>query len=207
MMQWEQDLVSDIRTHSGFDYLDFHDGRIKTPPGWVWPPQEVMDDNRAALLDRFSRIQNQCPAILEVGVSREENNSVTTTDIFLKNKKESTFYVGLDIDDKTYLDDSSKNIFTIKSDSAMVDSNLKIFKSLGISQFGFIFIDGWHSIDYVLHEWEYTKLLAPNGIIGFHDTTQRPGPYYFIRVLRRDVWHVEENVCLSNHGIGFAWRR
>ena len=206
-MQWEQDLVRDIRTHSGFDYLDFHDGRITTPPGWAWPPKEVMEDNRVALLQRFMRVKENCPAILEIGVSRESNDNVTTTEIFLTNKKDSTVYIGIDIDDKSYLDDPAKSIYTIRADSAVVEENIDKVKSLGVSQFGFIFIDGWHSINHVLFEWEYSRLLAPGGIIGFHDTTQHPGPYYFIRALRRDKWHVEENVCPSNHGIGFAWRR
>ena len=88
-----------------------------------------------------------------------------------------------------------------------VADNLAKIKEFGVTNFGFIFIDGWHSINAVLTEWDYTQLLAQDGIVGWHDTTQHPGPHYFVKALNRDKWHVEENVCPTNHGIGFAWRK
>jgi len=206
-MRWVQDLTHDIRTHSGFDDSDGNDGRIQTPAGWAWPPMEVMDDNREALKERFLRIRDTCPAILEIGVSREWNGDQTTTGIFLGHKNPETYYVGIDIDDKSRLNDVSKNIYTIKASSMDVADNLAKIKEFGVTNFGFIFIDGWHSINAVLTEWDYTQLLTQDGIVGWHDTTQHPGPHYFVKALNRDKWHVEENVCPTNHGIGFAWRK
>lgn len=206
-MKWQQDLTNDIRTNSPFDDSDENDGRITPPAGWTWPPQEVMQDNRDALEERFLKIKDSCQAILEIGVSRESNGNQTTTGILLNNKNPDTIYVGIDIDDKSYLNNPDKNIFTIQASSMDVASNMEKIKSFGVKEFGFIFIDGWHSINAVMTEWEYTTLLAPNGIVGFHDTTQHPGPYYFIRALNKDVWNVEENVCPTNHGIGFAWKK
>jgi predicted O-methyltransferase YrrM len=206
-MLWEYDLVKDIRTLSNFDNSDSNDGRIQTPEGWAWPPMEVMDDNRMALQERFIQVKNQCQAILEIGVSREANGNQTTTGILLNNKNPDTIYIGIDLDDKSFLDDPSKNIHTIRTNSFLVEENIARIKDLGVTEFGFIFIDGWHSINAVLVEWEYTQLLAPHGIVGFHDTTQHPGPHYFVKALNRDIWNVEENVCPTNHGIGFVWRK
>jgi predicted O-methyltransferase YrrM len=206
-MRWIEDLTHDIRTLSGFDDSDENDGRIQKPHGWVYPPMEVMDDNREALKERFLRVKDNCQAILEIGVSRETNGEQTTTGILLNNKHPNTIYIGIDVNDKSYLNDPSKNIYTIQASSMSVESNLAKIKEFGVTQFGFIFIDGWHSINAVLTEWEYTQLLAPNGIVGWHDTTQHPGPHYFVKALNKDKWHVEENVCPTNHGIGFAWRK
>jgi predicted O-methyltransferase YrrM len=206
-MKWEEDLTQDIRTNTAFDDSDGNDGRIQTPEGWATPPMEVMDDNRAALKDRFLRVRDNCQAILEIGVSRETNGEQTTTGILLANKHPDTIYVGIDIDDKSYLNDPSKNIYTIKASSMDLESNLAKIAEFGVKEFGFIFIDGWHSINAVITEWEYTTLLSQHGIVGLHDTSQHPGPYYFVKALNKDRWHVEENVCPTNHGIGFAWRK
>jgi len=205
-MLWEQDLTHDIRTHSGFDDSDSNDGRIQPPEGWLWPPAEVMDDNAEALKEFFLKVRDRCPAILEIGVNRI-NNGATTTSVILDNKHPDTIYVGIDLDDKSFLNDTSKNIHTIRANSFSVEDNIAKIKELGVTEFGFIFIDGWHSINAVITEWEYTALLAPHGIVGFHDTTQHPGPHYFLKALNKDMWNVEENLCPTNHGIGFAWRK
>jgi predicted O-methyltransferase YrrM len=84
---------------------------------------------------------------------------------------------------------------------------MQIFKDLGITEFGFIFIDGWHSINQVLTDWEYTALLSPNGIVGLHDVSSHPGPNSVIKAINKDIWEVEENTCPYDHGVGFAWKK
>lgn len=206
MKKWEEDLTHDIRTNSSFDDSDFEHGRMPQQEGWTYPSIEVSSDNCAALKERLLRVRDNCQAILEIGVNRESNKE-TTTSIILDNKHPDTIYIGIDILDKSYLNDPSKNIYTIQASSMEVESNIAKILELGIKEFGFIFIDGWHSINAVLTEWEYTSLLAPHGIVGFHDTTVHPGPNYFINALNKDKWNVEENVCPNDWGIGFAWRK
>lgn len=203
-MKWEQDLIKDIRTGTEYDDRDGDSG-IPHPNGHLWPWQEVTVANRAALTDRFLRVRDNCQAILEIGVCRNKDDSFTHR--FLENKKPETIYVGIDLDDKSFLNDPDKNIWTIQGSSSSIPEAMEIFKDLGITEFGFIFIDGWHSINQCLLDWEYTQLLAPNGIVGFHDTSAHPGPYHFIKNLNKDIWEVEENVCPEDHGIGFAWRK
>ena len=81
-----------------------------------------------------------------------------------------------------------------------------MFKELGITQFDFIFIDGWHSINAVMTEWEYTRLLSPTGIVGFHDTNYHPGPKEFVDAINQEKWNVAK-VCPDDYGISFAWRK
>jgi len=203
-MQWEQDLIRDIRTGTDYDNKD-GDGGIPHPDMSRWPWREVTEDNRVAFTERFLKVRDNCQSVLEIGVCNNLDESITYR--FLENKKPETIYFGIDILDKSFLNDTTKNIYTIQGSSSQVEENIEKMKSLGVKEFGFIFIDGWHSINQCLIDWEYTKLLAPNGIVGFHDTSVHPGPYHFIKALNKDIWEVEENVCTSDWGIGFARKK
>jgi hypothetical protein len=205
-MQWETDLIKDIRTHSAYDDKDTSgDSGIRHPNEHLWPWDEVTDANRNAIKERFLKVRDNCKAILEIGVCRNEKDSITH--IFLDNKLPDTVYIGIDIDDKSFLNDPEKNIYTIQGDSSSITEAVEIFKDLGVTEFGFIFIDGWHSINQVLIDWEYTSMLSPTGIVGLHDVSSHPGPHYFINNINEEKWNVEKNVCPFDHGVGFAWRK
>lgn len=200
-MRWEQDLTRNIKFN---DYRDEADGGIfahPQPGDW----EEFTDCNRARLTDMFMRIKDNCRAILEIGVCR--NNDKSSTWCFLNNKKDETVYIGIDLEDKSFLDNKEKNIYTIRNNSSSIADNMDTIKTLGVKKFDFIFIDGWHSVNQVLTDWEYTKWLNKGGIVGFHDTSAHPGPHLFIRALDKDKWNVEENLCTADHGIGFCWKK
>jgi predicted O-methyltransferase YrrM len=76
--------------------------------------------------------------------------------------------------------------------------------SLGVTQLDFIHIDAIHSINQVLYDWEYTRLLRKGGVVAFHDVTAHPGPYLFIRALNTNKWTVVENVCPNDYGFGYC---
>lgn len=201
-MKWEQDLVRDIRTNTNWDNKD-GDPRIPWN-GW----DEVTTENFEALKERFLRVAENCSAILEIGVNR--NGDKSFTQVFLKNKKKETIYIGIDIDDREYLKNEEENIYILRVDSSNYVENIelimKCFEKSGATrkEFDFIFIDGWHSINQVLRDWEYTNLLTDHGIVGFHDTSCHPGPYYFTKYLDREKWIVEENCCPKDWGITFV---
>ena len=207
-MKWEQDLTKDIRTFTDFDDQD---GGVSHPLGYghsfdsggnIICPKEVTDCNRYHLLDQFNKVFDNCDAILEIGIGRNADESFAH--VFFKNKKKDTVYIGLDIDDRSFLRDSENNIHTIQNNSSYYQENVEIFKTIGVDKFDFIFIDGWHSINQVLADWEYTNLLADGGIVGFHDTSCHPGPNNFVRALDRNKWDVIENCCPEDWGIGFV---
>jgi len=205
-MKWEQDLVKDIRWPDGQNNDD--DGNqakriIRDHPSH-YPHDEFSDCNRAALAEKFLSVKDRVTAILEIGVCRNGNNSSTYT--FLNNKNDNTAYVGIDLNNKSFLNNQEKRIYTICGNSSNVDQNIETMKSHGITELDFIFIDGWHSINQVLIDWEYTKILSPNGIVAFHDVSEHPGPYLFTRNLNLDVWNVD--ICCHNDwGIGFVWKK
>lgn len=215
-MKWKQDLKYDIRTNTPWDDKD-GDVRImrgeNNPFSLLGGWQETSELSREVLKDRFTKVLNNCSAILEIGISR--NGDKSFTQIFLKNKKRETCYIGIDIDDKSYLVNQENNVYTIRNSSSNVMENkkwiLEIFEKCNLKRkkFDFIFIDGWHSINQMLLDWEYTDLLSENGIVGFHDTAYHPGPKEFVKALNTDIWFVEKNAIHNpaDWGIGFAWKK
>jgi len=206
-MKWEYDLVKDIRTFTNADDLDW-DWNHQHPLGYnqLEFPEEVTDCNRQHLLQHFLKVRDKAKAILEIGIGRNDEKSFVH--VLTKNKKKETLYIGLDINDRSFLRDSENNIHTIQNNSSYYQENINMFEQYwGVKEFDFIFIDGWHSINQVLEDWEYTNLLSKDGIVGFHDTTCHPGPFNFIKSLDKDKWEVIENCCPQDWGIGFARRK
>jgi hypothetical protein len=198
--QWQQDLTNDLSVHDGEQE---NNGMVHPWGGCTW--EEFTQDNRNALKENFLKVRDNCQAIVEIGVCRNGGNS--STHILLDNKLPETIYVGIDIEDKSFLNNPEKNIYTIKNDSSDFDANWAQMQAWGVKEFGFIFIDGWHSINQVKRDWEYSRYLSTNGIVGFHDTTCHPGPKQFVHALDTSKWQVVENVCPQDWGIGFAQKR
>jgi len=209
-MKWQNDLVKDIRTNTDYDDIDAWQ-QLENPHPFDYhkilpAPVEVTDCNRYALLNQFLKVRDKAKSILEIGIGRNSEQSFAT--VFIDNKKEDTIYVGIDIEDRSWLCDRGENIYTIQGDSSNYKEMVKIFeKDFSVKQFDFIFIDGWHSINQVLLDWEYTNLLSDDGIVGFHDTSCHPGPNAFINALDSKKWIVEKNLCPEDWGIGFAWKK
>ena len=218
-MKWQNDLVKDIRYNDYRDDLDWNGGEfleVPTRPVDVRHPdtnqsQTMSVCNIENLKNQFNKIKNQCKCILEIGVDCNGiPTEMTATTTFLRHKRDDTFYFGIDLNDKSYLDNPEKNIYTIRQDSSNIDAVMDFIRSKGIAQIDFLFIDGWHSINQVMREWEYTNWLSSQGIVGFHDTSIHPGPNLFVKHLDKTKWDVLENVCSdykNDWGIGFARKR
>ena len=198
--KWMSDLTADIRTGTIFDDQDAPElAGLKC----TW--EEITEDNRRELISKFLCVRECARAILEIGVSRNGMGSFTRC--FLRHKKRETIYVGIYLDDKSFLNDAENNIHTIRNNSSNYAENLAIIQSLGVRQLDFILIDGWHSINQCYDDWEYTRLLSDEGIVAFHDTSWHPGSSRFIRALDKKKFLVEENVCPNDWGLGFVSKR
>jgi len=193
-MKWQQDLTTDIRFNDDRDDSDLP----LMPVDW----NTVSTDYGVDLIKEvFLAARDSCRSILEIGV-----NQYGFTQTFMENKLPSTTYVGIDILDNSHLDSKENNIYTIKNSSNNYDENIKLINELGVTEFDFIFIDGWHSINQVLADWEYTNLLSKTGIVGFHDTNYHPGPSLFVRALDTSKWFIENNCPQSDWGVAFGTR-
>jgi len=201
-MQWVNDLVTDIRTSD--NELNWNEQQTPSLRKYMGDI-EVTEENRRVISEYFSKVRDTARAILEIGVSR--NGEQSTTRVLLDDKKDETIYVGIDISDKSYLNNPDKNIYTIHNSSSDIEANIEKMKSWGVTEFDFIFIDGQHSINQVLIDWEYTKWLSKTGIVGFHDTNEHPGPYLFIRNLDSNKWVTLPDLCPNDWGVGMAWQK
>lgn len=143
--------------------------------------------------------------IVEIGVNRN-GYSVSSTSVFLNNKREQDIYLGIDIEDKSILNDQTHNIFTICSPSQNKDVFFSKFKEIGIETIDILMIDGYHSINQVYLEWKiYTPLLSKDGIVVMHDTNSHPGPYFLLKSIDTTQYNVYKYLSdVVDWGIGVA---
>lgn len=221
LTQWKQDLVKDIRFFDYRDDLDLNDGNIHNCPNItnsivVRHPltgvvQTMSPGNIEHIAASFNRVKDTAKCILEIGVDANIGETdMTSSKFFITNKHDRTVYVGVDLNPKSYLNNTEKNIHTLQTNSGNIDEIIAFVRSLGIETIDYLFIDGWHSINQVMIEWEYTKWLSPGGVVGFHDTKSHPGPYLFTHHLDTTKWHVIPDACAADsndYGVGFAWRK
>jgi predicted O-methyltransferase YrrM len=164
--------------------------------------------NQAALTEEFIKVKDQTKVIVEIGVSRVTYNQTydqTSTSIFLRHKRPDTLYLGIDVDDKTFLQGFERNVFTLQSKSENYEVIKAKLDALKITQIDFLFVDGWHSINQVIDELWYVDFMKPGGVIGFHDTNYHPGPSQIIKNLNPEIFEVTQ-YCeqQDDWGIGFA---
>ena len=107
------------------------------------------------------------------------------------------------------MDDSNKNIYTIKEPSQNLDKILEKTTDIGIHEIDILMIDGWHSINQCYLEWEmYTQLLASKGMVVMHDTNFHPGPYFLVESIDTNQYDVYKHLWdIQDWGISVALRR
>jgi hypothetical protein len=176
----KRDLYRDYRTYTDYDDSDW--------PTTFDPPLEVSDANFSIMIHYFGMVRNNCKSILEIGVGNIQSR--TFTKLFLDQKLTYTKYFGIDLKDKSELNDDKNNVFTLMVDSSNIDEVLSFAKSHEVETFDFIFIDGWPSINQVLNDWRFIDYLSEDGILAIHDTNFHPGPTYLVNNLNVDKYEV-----------------
>jgi predicted O-methyltransferase YrrM len=190
----KRDLYRDYRTYTDHDDSDW--------PTTFEPPVECSDANISVMMHYFGMIRSDCKSILEIGVGN--NNEHSFTKLLLDNKLTSTKYFGIDIKDKSEINDDKNNVFTLQADSSNIEEIISFAKSHGVEAFDFIFIDSWASINQVLNDWRYVDFLSDDGIIAFHDTNFHPGPTELVNNLKVDRYEVYKK-CEQNTDWGITF--
>lgn len=190
----KRDLYRDYRTFTDHDDSDW--------PTTFEPPVECSDSNISLMMHYFGMIRNECNAILEIGVGSRNERSFTK--LLLDNKLTSTKYFGIDIKDKSELNDDKNNVFTLLTDSSNIEEVISFTKSHGVETFDFIFIDSWASINQVLNDWRFIDILSDDGIIALHDTNFHPGPTQLVNNLKLDRYEVYKK-CEQNTDWGITF--
>lgn len=112
--------------------------------------------------------------ILEIGVCN--NGAESFTHVLLERKSPTGKYLGVDLKDKSFLNDPKKGIFTIQANSHDQVAVRSYMKEIGMDELDVLFIDGWHSVNTIINDWSYTDLLTEVGVVFIHDTNSHPGP-------------------------------
>lgn len=178
----KNDLTEDIRLHNHQDDLE----TLNTEGNDV--VYEMSLCNRIYLKDAFKA--DKVNSILEIGVCKPFNGTNSSYHVFKEIKSPQCFYFGVDILDKSFINDYDNNIHSIKSDSSDLDLIMDYINDNGINKIDFLMIDGWHSGNQLLKDWRFTQFLSEDGVVALHDTQYHYYPRALINKLRKDKFSV-----------------
>ena len=170
------------------------------PAGWI-SPLEVTDANldvvRSVVEEMKAR--NGLHAIMEIGVNRNGERSMSR--ILMDERPAECHYLGVDVDDKSYLDDHDNLLYTVQCSSADQHTVRDKLREMGVGILDLLFIDGWHSVNMCVNDWRYTDLLSDQGVVILHDTNSHPGCVALFEAV--DPWKYEkQRHCLTaDYGI------
>jgi hypothetical protein len=166
---------------------------------------EVSDCNLAVVREVVQVMGERLKASLEIGIARNGERSMSM--ILMRDKPEGSFYLGVDLDDRSYLDDANKNIWTARCNSHDQDTIRNFITGKGIAQLDLLFVDGWHSVNTCVNDWLYTDMLAPNGIVILHDTNAHPGCVALFDAVDEAVFDKQRYCTVGDNGIAVFRKR
>ena len=151
---------------------EFDNNQDEPPFGWTGL-QEISDGNREIVRQAVKHLGANLTSAMEIGVDR--SNAASMSRIIMEGRPTGSFYLGIDLVDKSYLNNAEANTWTLQCNSHD-QTKIREFLSLrGITQLDLLFIDGWHSVNTCVNDWRYTDLLRPGGIVLLHDSNSHPG--------------------------------
>ena len=175
---------------NGLSYLPSFKNESDNDIDWPWfvvsnkISTEISDANKEALDDIIRKVNVK--NVIEIGIARNNARSFTTQLLYAK----KGIYCGIDIEDKTFLNDSLNRVYTIRANSHDQSTIRSYLNTIGLKKCSVLFIDGWHSVNTVINDWKYTDLLDDNGVVIFHDSNYHPGPHLIIEAIDRSMYRV-----------------
>lgn len=161
---------------------------------------------KSVIKSNMEELGSSLKCIVEIGVDRDAN-SATMTKHLLAHKMDNVIYLGVDIDDKSYLNDPDKNIYTICTDSSNHQLVIDKLAELRVQSIDLLFIDGNHSIDGVVNDWQYVEQLSSYGIVLMHDIRGHPGPYCVFDAIDPALFEKEKFCMDDDYGIAKIVRK
>jgi hypothetical protein len=163
-------------------------------------PKEMSDMNLSKVREFFGRLVSP-RLVVEIGVMRNPGIQNTTQTV-LEMKPDTCAYVGIDIEDRSYVKNYGTNIYTLQIDSADT-STIKEYLSRFNTPIDYLFIDGLHSIYQVGKEIDLISLVRKGGVIGFHDISVHTGPNAWMDAFDPDKFEIYKFHAEGDWGIGF----
>ena len=171
---------------------------------WI-SPDEVSDCNLSVVRSVVQELGPNLLAALEIGVNRNGDRSMSR--IIIDERPRGSFYLGVDIEDKSYLDDEAANTWTIRTSSAERELILDRMRQRGVGLLDLIMIDGWHSVNMCVNDWRFTERLTDHGVVIVHDTNTHPGCVALFEAVDDSIW-IKQRWCTDNdYGIATFRKR
>lgn len=144
--------------------------------------------------------------IMEIGLNPANQQGLTWA--ILRNKLPEAIYLGVDIEDRSGINNKANNVYTLHSDSAKQEVVRAKLKELGVEKIDLLFIDGWHSVNMVVNDWKYVDMLSDIGIVAIHDTNIHPGPVALLPAIDTNLFTVERLFvdCMDDYGLTIVRR-
>jgi hypothetical protein len=166
---------------------------------------EVTDGNLEVVRQAVTELGTKLGAALEIGVNRNGERSMSR--VIMDQRPPLSYYMGIDIEDKSYLNDEAANTWTMQISSAERSTIADRLQQLGIGDLDLIMIDGWHSVNMCVNDWRYTERLSDHGIVILHDTNTHPGCVALFEAVDDNLW-IKQRFCLENdYGIATFKKR
>lgn len=182
--------------------LEPHVSDNQDTPAWGWPTgPEISDCNLDVVATALNKLGNKCQTILEIGVHRNQSRSITN--ILMDQRPQGSKYIGIDVDDKSYLNNEAQGIYTVKSNSHDQRRIRESLRQYNISTIDLLMIDGWHSVNTCINDWCYTDLLSDHGCVILHDTNAHPGSIALFHSVDEKLF-AKTRYCTNMDDMGIA---
>jgi hypothetical protein len=175
------------------DGVDFYGPKRKVPQEFSVCNQTVLKGVVESLPD--------AKLMVEIGVERAPNSPNCSTQMILQNRPEGCAYVGIDLRKCHYLKDHPNADF-VQTDSR---ANRLIYETLDnwANEIDLLVIDGDHSVEWILTDWQYTSRLKVGGAVVLHDTNIHPGPLALLDAVDEEYFDKEIS-CTDGNDWGIA---
>lgn len=152
-------------------------------------PQEFSKKNQAVLAEVVKSLPN-ANLFVEIGVERRPNSPTCSTQILLGGRPDGCAYAGIDLRDCAYLNQPLKNMRFIRTDCRNQKAINTVLDELH-PEIDLLFIDGDHSVEWCLTDWQLVNRLAVGGAVVLHDTNVHPGPLALLDAVDPEYFDVQ----------------
>lgn len=180
-----------------FPSLEPHVNNNQDTCPFGFPPnaEEISDCNHQVLMNAMQSLQ-PCSAILEIGVNRNGDRSFTQ--LLQKHKPASCVYVGVDTQPREGVHVPESNCYFLQTNSHNQLEVRSYLQQLNVQELDLIMIDGWHSVNTAVNDWEYADMLRKGGVVVLHDTNAHPGPVALFDAVDPHVFEKHRHCVVEN---------
>lgn len=155
-------------------------------------PQEFSPADQQVMREAIRSMGDACKVVVEIGVHRAEElpKENGSTYVLMASKPENAWYLGVDIEGRKYVRGWASNVHTVCCNSSNVEKVMEEVRKVGPGMIDFLHIDGHHSVNQAVKDWQYVEFLSDHGIVAIHDTSYHVGPIELVKAIDREMFDV-----------------